>query len=186
MGTSKWSDGVLESLPAMHAISSCDSVSAVNGKGKAKWLSTIQKKEECLQSVSQLGDTIKINADVFQKIEKLFSHLYGMPDETNINEARYRKFCVKNTPESHQLPPTKDELTQHIICENYEAYVWKRALETNLDILSPTGHRWGKKDDQLYFRGWTINQPQNQCLNLLLPRAVNQIVQTLVSAEYFQ
>ena len=84
MGTSKWSDGVLESLPALHAISGCDSVSAVNGKGKAKCLSTVQKKEEYLQSVSQLGDTIRINADVFQKIEKCFCHLYGMPDETNI------------------------------------------------------------------------------------------------------
>ena len=34
--------------------------------------------------------------------------------------------------------------------------------------------------------GWKISQPQNQCLNLLLARAVNQIVQTLVSADYFQ
>ena len=36
IGTSKWSDGVLESLPALHAISGCDSVSAVNGKRQAK------------------------------------------------------------------------------------------------------------------------------------------------------
>ena len=40
-GTSKCSDGILESLPALHAISGCNSVSAVNGKGEAKWLSSI-------------------------------------------------------------------------------------------------------------------------------------------------
>ena len=33
---------------------------------------------------------------------------------------------------------------------------------------------------------WKINESQNQWLNLLLACALNQIVQTLVSAEYFQ
>ena len=91
IGTSKWSDGVLESLPNMNVFSGCDSVSAVNWKGQAKWLSTVQKKDEYLQSVSKLGDTIKINADVFQKIEKSFCYLCGMPDKTDINETRYRR-----------------------------------------------------------------------------------------------
>ena len=45
METSKWSHGVLESLPVLHAVSGCDFVSAVNGKGKARWLSTVQKKD---------------------------------------------------------------------------------------------------------------------------------------------
>ena len=91
-----------ESLPALPTTCyCCDSVSAVNGKGKARRSSTIQMKEEYLQSVSQLGDTRRVNADVFQKIEKLFCHLCEMPDETNINKTRYRKFCMENTPESH-------------------------------------------------------------------------------------
>ena len=72
-----------------------------------------------------------------------------MPDETNINKTRYRKFCIENPPEPYQLPPTKDELTQHIIRLNYQTYIWKRAVETNLDILSPIDHTWERKDDQL-------------------------------------
>ena len=36
LGTSKWSFGVLESLPALQAISGCDSINTVNGKEKAK------------------------------------------------------------------------------------------------------------------------------------------------------
>ena len=36
MRTSKWSDGVLESLPALRVISGWNSVSTVNGKGKLK------------------------------------------------------------------------------------------------------------------------------------------------------
>ena len=34
--------------------------------------------------------------------------------------------------------------------------------------------------------GWKISQPQNQYSNFLPARVVNQIVQTLVSAEYFR
>ena len=34
--------------------------------------------------------------------------------------------------------------------------------------------------------GWKNSQPQNQWSNLLLARAVNQVLQTLVSAECFQ
>ena len=175
-GNHKWSDSVLESLPVLHAIWGCNSVSAVNGKVKEKWLSTVQKKEENLRSVSQPGDTIRINIDVFQKIEKLFCHLYGMPDKTNINETRHRKFFMENTPEPHQLPPTKDELTQHIIRTNYEAYVWKRAL----DIPSPIGHGWERKDDQLCCvygksaspwicaRTYCLHVPYNNLYKLLL------------------
>ena len=72
MGTSKWSDGVLESLSALHVISGCDSVRAVNGKGKAKLLSTVQKNEKYLQSVSQLEDAIRTKADLFQKLKNCF------------------------------------------------------------------------------------------------------------------
>ena len=45
---------------------------------------TSVRKEEYSQGISQLGDTIRINAGVFQKIKP------------------------------HQLPQTKDELTRHI------------------------------------------------------------------------
>ena len=108
MRTSLWSDGVLESLPALHTISGCDVVIIVNKKRTTKWLNTVQRKGEYSQGVSQLGDTIRINANVFQKIK------------------------------SHQLAPTKDELTQHIRA-NYKTYPQKRFLDNNLDIPSPVG-----------------------------------------------
>ena len=57
----------------------------------------------------------------------------------------YGKFCMENLPEPHQLPPTKNGWTQHIIRAIYQADVWKRALETSLDILSPICHGWERK-----------------------------------------
>lgn len=148
----------MRSLPALHAISGCDAVSAINGIGKAKWLATIQKKEEYVNSISQLGDRLSVTEDVLATTEKMVCHLYGMPGETNINEVRYKKFCKEKTPEPHQLPPTRDELTQHVKRASYQAFVWKRALESNPDIPSPVGHGWEVKIDQLNVV-WMENQP---------------------------
>ena len=127
----------------------------------------------------------KINTEKNWKKNKLFSHFYGTTDETSINKTRYKKFYKEQTLELHQLPPTKDELTQHIIWANYQAYVWKRALEISIDIPSIIGHGWDRKDSSLLFAG-EISQSKNQCSNVLLAHAVNHIVQTFVSTMYYQ
>ena len=82
-------------------------------------------------------------------IEKLFCHLYGMPEENEINDARYREFCKNKIPEPHQLPPTKDELLQHVKRANYQSFIWKRALHANPDIRSPVGNGWSLSGDML-------------------------------------
>ena len=149
VGNNEWEEDLLKSLPSLHTISRCDSVSAVNGIGKAKWLKTIQKKEDYTDAIKKLGDDITVDESTVKQVEKLFCHLYGMPEENDINEVRYQKFCKEKMPEPHQLPPTKDELIQHLKRANYQSFVWKRALEVNPDIPSPVGNGWSLKDDVL-------------------------------------
>ena len=72
-----------------------------------------------------------------------------MPEEEEINEVRYRKFCKEKTPEPHQLSPTRDELIQHIKRANYQSFVWKRALLANPDISTPVGNGWSLNEDKL-------------------------------------
>ena len=92
---------------------------------------------------------------------------------------------MANTLELHQLPPTKDELTQHIIHVNYQAYVWKRALETKLDIPTPTGHGCKRKEISSLSCGWKISKQQNQCPNLLPKSNCTNLCQCRVlSMEY--
>ena len=153
-----WEEDILKSLPSLHTISGCDSVSAVNGIGKAKWLKTIQKKEDYTDAIKKLGDDITVDESTVKQVEKLFCHLYGMPEENDINEVRYQKFCKEKMPEPHQLPPTKDELIQHLKRANYQSFVWKRALEVNPDIPSPVGNGWSLKDDVLEV-GWMETLP---------------------------
>ena len=64
-----WSDSVIQSLPSLHPISGCDTVSAFYGIEKATWLSKIQKKEEYLDALRLLGETLELDDSVFNTIE---------------------------------------------------------------------------------------------------------------------
>ena len=121
MGNTDWQSELVEVLPSQHAISGCDSVSAFNGIGKAKWLSTLEKREEYMNSVKLLGESVEVTEILFAIVERTVCHLYGMPEESDINSARYKKFCRAKTPNPHQLHPTKDELLQHVKRANYSS-----------------------------------------------------------------
>ena len=50
-GNTDWQSELVKALPSLHAISGCDLVSAFNGIGKAKWLSTLEKREEYMNAM---------------------------------------------------------------------------------------------------------------------------------------
>ena len=88
VGNNEWEEDVLKSLPSLNAISGCDSVSAVNGIGKGKWFNTIQMKENYIDAIKELGEDITVDESTVKQVEKLFCHLYRMPEEDDINEVR--------------------------------------------------------------------------------------------------
>ena len=94
-------------------------MSAFNGIGKAKWLSTVEKREEYMNAMRLLGESSEVTESLFAIIERMVCHLYGMPEESDINSARYKKFCRAKKSEPYQLPLTKDELLQHVKQANY-------------------------------------------------------------------
>ena len=139
VGNTDWQSELGE---ALHVISDCDLVSAFNGIGKAKSLSTLEKREECMNAMRLLGETLEVTEGLFAIIERMVCHLYGMPEESDLNSARYKKFCRAKTPEPQQLPPTRDELLQSVKRANYQSRVSKQALNTNFELHSPIGHGW--------------------------------------------
>ena len=60
---------LIQALPSLHAISVCDSVSAVHGTGKTKWLSTVQNNEEHLQVLADIGTSLVIHETIYRSIE---------------------------------------------------------------------------------------------------------------------
>lgn len=68
--------------------------------------------------------------------------------------------------QSHQLPPTKEALENHLKRANYQSFIWKHALQTEVN-QSPDGQGWQQKNGQLEIY-WT-----NQAL---APQAVMELI----------
>ena len=102
----------------------------------------IQKKEEYLDALRLLVETLEVGDSVFNTIERLVCRLYGMQTENGINNARYKKFNQGKTPDPQQLPPTHNELKQHVKRCNYQSYIWKQVLLANPDIPSSSIWSW--------------------------------------------
>ena len=63
-----WSNSIIQCLPSLHAVSGCDAVNAFHGIIKATWLSTIQKKDEYMDALRLLGETLEVDFSVFNTI----------------------------------------------------------------------------------------------------------------------
>ena len=50
--------------------------------------------------------------------------------------------CAAGEIESFQLPPCKDCLQKHALRANFQAGIWRRSLQQNPTIPSPSGKGW--------------------------------------------
>ena len=156
------------SLPGLHAFSGCDSTSAFHGIGKVKWLSLVKSHEHYCDALCLIGESSIVQNVIFDIIEQMVCTAYGFEKEVNIDDVRYKKCCGKEFPDPTRLPPTKDELKQHIQRSNYQALVWKNALEIEPDMPDPDGHGWELVDGCLNVH-WMDNEPApNEILELVV------------------
>ena len=153
-----YEESFLRSLPGLHAFSGCDSTSAFHGISKIKWLTLVKSSQVYCDALCLLGESLDIEDAILCSIEQMVCSAYGFPNEENINEVRYMKCCGKKLPEPTRLPPTKDELKQHVLRSNYQAFIWKRALEGEPAIPDPDGYGWDLDDGHLSIH-WMDNRP---------------------------
>ena len=93
-------------LPAMHALTGCDSTSNLNGIGKKGGFTTLKKHKDDLVGLKNLGtDCTVISDETLTVYFKFIGLLYG--EASNLNHLRYKLFTKKNL-ESSKLPPTED------------------------------------------------------------------------------
>jgi len=157
--SSDLSDDVLKALPSIHALSGCDSTSALVGVGKVKLYNTVCKSEEFLEAVSILGNHCTLDEDVFKKIEELFCLMYGFKKETSINHCRYMAITTKQkVPDPEKIPPTKDALRLHAMRCSYQVNQWKKALDNEHIPDNPDGFGWETSNDHLEVK-WMSKKP---------------------------
>ena len=112
-------EDLIRFLPGLHVFSGCDSTSVFHGIGKIKWLNLVKKHEIFCDGLCLLGESLDIEETVYGIIEQMVCTAYEFEIVININEVRYRKCCSKQFPDPTRIPPTRDELRQHVKRVNY-------------------------------------------------------------------
>ena len=58
-------------------------------------------------------------------------------------------FCKNQNLQSYQLPPTHAALQKHLQRANYQAYIWKHALDARIVNQLPDGQGWRVRGESL-------------------------------------
>ena len=75
VGNTDWQLELVEALPSLLVILGCDPVSAFNGIGKAKWLSTLEEREGYMNAMRLLGENLEVTESLFAIIEIMVCYL---------------------------------------------------------------------------------------------------------------
>jgi len=149
---------VCHTLPSIHALTGCDTVSTFVGKGKKKAFDMITLNPEVRSRVRVLGEEIPSRDEHLTRVEKVVCALYGDNDSHSINDTRFKLFCKNQHLQSHQLPPTNAALMKHLKRANYQAFIWKNALMPTIPNQTPEGEGWRLIDSKLQI-DWTSLPP---------------------------
>ena len=107
----------------MHALTGCDIVSSFAGKGKKKALQLVKDDQIARETVQILGETIPLGEHDIIKLEKVVCKLYNQHQCDRVDELNCKIFCKGKNVQSHQLPPTRASLENHLKRANYQARI---------------------------------------------------------------
>lgn len=136
-------------LPFIHALTGCDSTSALHGKGKKKALSLLIDTTFAAEFKECHLYTLPPATALLTKVEEFICQLYGAKSKT-CNQARYEIYkSPKKATDAATLPPTSDALYQHTRRALYQSYLWIESTTAQLSIPTPDGHGWRVDDGKL-------------------------------------
>ena len=116
----------------MSALTGCDTVSALTGRGKPGALKLIKKDNIYQETFNQLGQSREISKQLFNKIQLFTCHVYATTASTDeVNELCYQLvYAKRGEVECSQLPPCRYCLHMHVLRANYQASIWKWCNQT--------------------------------------------------------
>ena len=127
-----------------HALSGCDTVSALCGIGKGKALKALYAGH----TLDKLGEDASDMTDVIAEATSFTASCYGSK-ETDMSEVRYDIWSSKmanaklsSAPDLKCLPPTIDAYEVHVRRAHFQAAVWRNALQSDPPDLDPTQYGW--------------------------------------------
>lgn len=139
---------ISENILFLHAVSGCDTTSALFGQGKIKFCTTLEKFPCINESVKIFKDPNAEKNTLFKAMEPFLVTLYGAEHTSSLNELRYLRFAQATTSNKFnlaRLPPTEDAAKHHTWRVYYQVQAWMSIAKDptnwgwkqNLNGLSP-------------------------------------------------
>jgi hypothetical protein len=130
---------------AAHALTGCDSTSALAGIGKARLFKVLQSFKGSLEAV----ETVDTEDDVvFNQCDAFTAQLYGS-NETTTTGLRGRLWgkkmvskTITSAPRLSKLPPTTAALRQHFMRAHLQTAYWKAAAQNLAPSRDPINFGW--------------------------------------------
>lgn len=147
-------------LPALHALSGCDSTSRFGSKKNALNAASLDFVQEALK---HLGNPY-LSVEQLKELENICTYLFSKKNST-ADELRY-KLISQNIGFGLNLLKvicTSDALHLHLLRASAQTYVWVNADQTLLQPIDYTFLGYERKDDKLYPRQMT-KQPLPELL----------------------
>lgn len=145
-------------LPAVHALTGCDSTSSCFGIGKKTVYKTLIQNPQKFQNLLSLaGSDVETSVEVGRKF---VSVLYDPKDaaksaHVNLNELRVKSALAKGAS-LVRLPPSEAAFKQHILRASLQVYVWMNSHVAKPPPISPLKFGWAMADGSMkpvYFEG---------------------------------
>ena len=156
-----------DALPGLHAFTGCDSTSVFAGKGKKTGLKHCKTDPVACNGMATRGRSFDAETVPFSECEGFVCKMYGKPKLVEVNECRYITFSAKQG-QSQSLPPSQDALRNHTMHANYQAAIWRQALNANPEIPSPESRGWLIRDGQLDINWMSLPPAPEALLELIL------------------
>lgn len=149
---------ISKTLPHIHAVTGCDTTSYLYGVGKVKVLKKLQKSEESLNLIENLGATVNITEDIKEDAVKFIQCLcYSGNLDESLVETRVRLYKSMKTKSSQSLPADPSSLEQHILRVHYQLWFWR---QLNTKVI---------QELQLDEYGWSIQKDADSSENYVVP-----------------
>lgn len=138
-------DKAASQLLVIHAISGCDSTSALLGHGKDSIYKAVVKHNETLNLSQILGTPNASRLDIIEAGLKLLTIIYGGNTSYSLNHLRYVTYMKqlatgKTQLNPEKLPPTENAAQYHIFRVHLQVLQWRSFMELDIDP-----EEWGWK-----------------------------------------
>lgn len=136
---------VAKCLPAVHALTGCDTTSSFFRIGKKSALTQLRKHIDTLSGLSAFAEMDE--NDALDIAQLYVMKLYGQKRQcSTLNELRYI-FASTTDKTASMLPSTEDAFKQHVLRAQYQASIWCLSHVAQPQIEDPEEHSWVTRTD---------------------------------------